>query len=77
MSIRARDGVPVVAGQPALVGDRVEVGGPLVHVHAPDRNLARRAVPRLEGAWRIVSAEVAPPPHVRCRVDLLGIHPYR
>jgi pyrimidine-nucleoside phosphorylase len=58
----------------ATVGDRVQVGDPLVHVHAPDQDLARRAMPRLEGAWRIVSGAVARPPHVRCRVDRLGTH---
>jgi thymidine phosphorylase len=61
----------------AMVGDRVEVGDPLVHVHAADRDLARRALPRLEGAWRIVSAEVARPPHLRYRVDRLGTHACR
>jgi thymidine phosphorylase len=58
----------------AMVGDRVEVGDPLVHVHAPDEDVARRAVPRLDGAWRIVSHQVARPPHLRYRVDRLGTH---
>ena len=59
----------------ATVGDRVEVGAPLVHVRAPNEEVARRALPRLEGAWRITSAEVVRPPHVRCRVDRVGTHP--
>jgi thymidine phosphorylase len=59
----------------AMVGDHVEVGDPLVHVHAPDESVARRALPRLEGAWRIVPAQTARPPHVRYRVDRLGTGP--
>jgi pyrimidine-nucleoside phosphorylase len=58
----------------ARVGDRVEVGYPLVHVHAPHEDLARRALPRLEGAWRIAAAEEARPPHLHYRVDRLGTH---
>jgi pyrimidine-nucleoside phosphorylase len=58
----------------AMVGDRVEVGDPLVHVHAPDEDVARRAVPRLDGAWSIVARQVARAPHLRYRVDRLGTH---
>jgi pyrimidine-nucleoside phosphorylase len=58
----------------AMVGDRVDVGDPLVHVHARDEDAARRAVPRLDGAWRIASGEPARAPHLRYRVDKLGTH---
>src|SRR5207247_2413962 len=58
----------------AVVGDQVRVGDPLVHVHAPAQEVARRALQRLEGAWRIVPGEVVRPPHLRCRVDRLGTH---
>jgi thymidine phosphorylase len=58
----------------AMVGARVEVGDPLVHVHATDQEVARRAVPRLEGAWRIASVEVTRPPHLRYRVDRFGTY---
>jgi thymidine phosphorylase len=55
-----------------MVGDRVDAGDPLVHVHAPDQDLARRALPRLDGAWRIASSQAARAPHLRYRVDRLG-----
>jgi thymidine phosphorylase len=61
----------------AMVGDRVELGDPLVHVHAADPEVAARALPRLEGAWSVVAAEVARPPHLRYRVDRLGTHACR
>jgi thymidine phosphorylase len=56
----------------AMVGDRVDAGGPLVHVHAPDQDVARRALPRLGGAWHIAPSQLARAPHLRYRVDRLG-----
>jgi pyrimidine-nucleoside phosphorylase len=53
----------------ARVGSRVAVGEPLAHVHAASEEVAQRALPHLDGAWRIVEREVARTPHVRFRVD--------
>jgi pyrimidine-nucleoside phosphorylase len=56
----------------ARVGDRVRRGDALVHVHAGSEEVARRALPRLEDAWRIRSRPVTPEPHVRRRVTVSG-----
>jgi len=53
----------------APVGSRVRAGDPLVLVHAAGEDEARRAVPRLESAWRIVEHPVEVGPHVRHRVS--------
>jgi len=57
----------------APVGARVERGDPLVHVHAAGDAQARRAIPRLEAAWRIGPEPVPTSPHVRHRVDRDGV----
>ena len=57
----------------APVGGRVRRGDPLVHMHAADVEAARRALPRLEGAWRLADRPVETPPHVRYRVDRDGV----
>lgn len=64
-------GLTIEAG----VGERVEEGGPLVLVHAPSEEVARRAEPRLVAAWTIASEEVERPPHVLYRVDRNGTRP--
>src|SRR5207244_3463526 len=56
----------------AMAGSRVEVGDPLVHVHAPEESVALRALARLEGAWRIAETDTTRPAHVHYRVDRLG-----
>lgn len=56
----------------ARVGDRVRSGDALVHVHAASDEVARRALPRLEAAWRIAGRPVPPEPHVRSRVTAAG-----
>jgi pyrimidine-nucleoside phosphorylase len=53
----------------ARVGARVRPGDPLVHVHAATEAVARRALPRLQAAWRVVPNEVAQAPHISGRVD--------
>jgi pyrimidine-nucleoside phosphorylase len=55
-------------------GSEVAVGDPLVHVHAPSRELAERARPRLEAAWRIGPEPPPDRPHVRRRIGG-GEHP--
>lgn len=57
----------------AHVGDRVEAGDPVAHVHAASRELALRALPRLEGAWQVVDEPVGRRPHVHYRIDRDGI----
>jgi pyrimidine-nucleoside phosphorylase len=57
----------------APVGTRVRRGDALVHVHAADEAAVRRAVPRLEAAWRLADAPVEVGPHVRHRVDRDGM----
>lgn len=59
----------------ATVGDRVRAKDPLVWIHAPTEEVARRVLPRLEGAWRIVPRPVAAPPRARYRVDREGVRP--
>jgi pyrimidine-nucleoside phosphorylase len=59
----------------APVGARVRRGDPLVHVHAASEAVARRAVPRLEAAWRLAAEPVEVGPHVRHRVDRSGVEP--
>ena len=61
---------PALAKDVAIAQETVRVRG----LHAPAEEVARRALPRLEGAWRIVPGEVVRPPHLRCRVDRLGTH---
>jgi pyrimidine-nucleoside phosphorylase len=56
----------VIAGQ---VGQRVNRGEPLAHVHASSPDVARRALPRLEHAWRIVPRPVPVHPYVHYRID--------
>jgi pyrimidine-nucleoside phosphorylase len=51
------------------VGARVEIGDPLVTVHARSAELVDRVTPRLLTAWRISDREVARPPHVLARID--------
>jgi thymidine phosphorylase len=74
---RLRKGDPIDHGAGisilAPVGAGVRRGRPLAHVLAASEEIARRALPRLEGAWRIVPHEVARAPHVRCRVDRDGV----
>jgi len=65
-------GLTIAAG----VGASVRRGDPLVHVHAASEEVATRAVPRLEGAWRIAATAVPEPPHVRYRVDRDGVRPF-
>jgi len=50
------------------VGDRVEAGEALAVIHTRTLELADRARPRLQAAWRIVGHEVQRPPHVLERV---------
>jgi thymidine phosphorylase len=57
----------------APAGARVRRGDPLVHVHAADDATAARALPRLEGAWRIAPDPPEHLPHVRARVDRDGV----
>jgi pyrimidine-nucleoside phosphorylase len=59
----------------APVGRPVRRGEPLVHVHAASDEVARRALPRLEGAWRIGPREVSPRSHLRYRIDRDGVRP--
>ena len=59
----------------AQVGEPVRAGAPLVHVHAASEEVARRALPRLEGAWRISPAPVGRRPHVHHRIDREGARP--
>jgi len=59
----------------APAGCRVGAGDPLVEVRAPSPEVAQRALPRLEGAWRIVPHPVQLSPHVRYRVDRDGVRP--
>jgi pyrimidine-nucleoside phosphorylase len=56
----------------AQAGEHVDRGQPLVNVHAATEEVARRAVPRLEQAWRIVPDRVIPSRHVRYRIDRDG-----
>ena len=56
----------VITGQ---VGQRVNHGDPLAHVHASSADVARRALPRLEPAWRIVPRPVSVHPYVHYRID--------
>jgi pyrimidine-nucleoside phosphorylase len=73
--VRKEDAIDHGAGLSlqATVGDRVEAGQPLVHVHAASEAVARRAAARLEPAWRIVETEVQRRPHVIYRVDRAGV----
>jgi pyrimidine-nucleoside phosphorylase len=57
----------------APVGARVRRGQPLVRVHAASESAARRALSRLEAAWRIAERPVGARPHVRHRVDRDGV----
>ncbi|HEY4025921.1 MAG TPA: thymidine phosphorylase [Candidatus Dormibacteraeota bacterium] len=57
----------------APVGARVRRGDPLVHVHAVSEATARRALPRLDAAWRLSSRPVEAGPHVHHRVDRNGV----
>jgi len=57
----------------APVGARVRRGDPLTRVHAATEAAARRVLPRLEGAWRLVDRPVEVGPHVRHRVDRDGV----
>jgi thymidine phosphorylase len=57
----------------APVGTRVRRGDPLVRVHAATEAAARRALPRLEAAWRLAGGPVAAGPHVRHRIDRDGV----
>ena len=57
----------------APVGARVRAGEPLAVVHARSEELARKVVPRLQGAWRLSDHEVERPPHVLARVDKDGV----
>jgi pyrimidine-nucleoside phosphorylase len=57
----------------ARVGRAVEPGDPLVHVHAASEEVASRALPRLENAWRVGPRPVAPQPHLRYRIDRDGV----
>jgi hypothetical protein len=43
-----------------------------VRVHAASEELASRALPRLEAAWRLAEDPVASEPHVRWRIDRDG-----
>jgi len=52
----------------APVGARVRAGDPLVRIHAADEATARRALPRLEPAWRIAEHPMDAVPHVLHRV---------
>jgi pyrimidine-nucleoside phosphorylase len=53
----------------APAGTRVRPGAALAHLHAASTELAARALPRLERAWRIAPAEVPRAPHIRHRVN--------
>jgi pyrimidine-nucleoside phosphorylase len=57
----------------APVGQPVQPGDPLVHVHAASDEVASRALPRLESAWRVGPRPVAPRPHLRYRIDRDGV----
>ena len=57
----------------APVGQRVRAGDALVRVHAASDEVARRALPRLEGAWRVAEGPVDPGPHVHYRIDRDGV----
>ncbi len=57
----------------APVGRQVRRGDPLVHVHAASEEVARRALPRLESAWRVGPGPVRPAAHLRYRVDRSGV----
>jgi pyrimidine-nucleoside phosphorylase len=72
--LRKEDAIDHAAGVTieAPAGVRVRRGDPLAHVHAVSEEIARRALPRLEAAWRIVPGEVVPEPHIRYRVDRAG-----
>jgi pyrimidine-nucleoside phosphorylase len=56
----------------APAGGHVRRGDPLVRVHAASEELASRALPRLEAAWRLAEDPVASEPHVRWRIDRDG-----
>jgi pyrimidine-nucleoside phosphorylase len=74
---RLRKGDPIDHGAglviAAPVGARVRRGDPLVRVHAATEEVARRALPRLEGAWTLAGAPPAPARHVRARVDRASV----
>ena len=57
----------------AQVGQKVKRGDPLAHVHASSEEVARRALPRLAPAWRIVPESVQVRPHVHARIDRAGV----
>jgi pyrimidine-nucleoside phosphorylase len=59
----------------APVGSRVGRGDPLVHVHAASEAVARRALPRLEGAWRVGPRPPESVSRIHDRVDLDGVRP--
>jgi pyrimidine-nucleoside phosphorylase len=73
--LRKDDAIDHAAGLviAAPVGERVERGDPLVHVHAASEAVAGRALARLEAAWRLENGPVATEPHVRHRVDRDGV----
>jgi thymidine phosphorylase len=75
--LRKEDTIDHAAGLAiaAQVGAEVRRGDPLVHVHAATEAVARRALPRLEAAWRIAGGPVDSLPHVRQRVDSRGASP--
>ena len=56
----------------ARVGERVRAGDALVRVHAASDEIARRALPRLEGAWRLSPGPPPARPHVLYRIDRDG-----
>ncbi|MEP7105889.1 MAG: thymidine phosphorylase [Chloroflexota bacterium] len=57
----------------APVGAQVRAGDPLAVVHARSDELARRVVPRLAAAWRIVPEPARRPAHVYARIDRHGV----
>jgi len=57
----------------ALAGQHVRRGDVLAHIHASSEEAARRALPRLEPAWRIMPKPVSPRPHVQYRIDRHGV----
>jgi pyrimidine-nucleoside phosphorylase len=73
--VRKEDRVDPAAGLviEAPVGVYVEAGRPLATVHARTRELADRASPRVQAAWRLSEREVRRPPHVFARVDRDGV----
>lgn len=72
--LRKEDRIDHAAGLTidAGVGQRVTRGDPLVHIHAASSEAARRGLPRLAEAWRIVPQQVELGPHVRQRIDRNG-----